>query len=278
MEITTNNNGMISGRIGGIKSKSNNLTHKVIGDYKILYCYIDKTYIIERTDEQKFDGTENLGTRFFGKINIPKTLDEIVEFLINSSISTFTKYYSDDENYNSDFIEFEYKVNDENDQIKVYPIYLKDFTKYTINLETDIDEELGLIELRFEPERKLRKLSEYEKLCLETLTLISNKYNIKSNYHIGLYKEDCICISKNNNIWEVYLAKNTNAYNVKHFDNCCDACIEIINIFFETKKTTAIKDFLYMIGLYNYKKSLEVSEEKMDILETKNKKRTLDNK
>lgn len=277
MEISINNNGMISGRIGGIKSKPN-LIYKVIGDYKILYCYNDKTYIIERIDEQKFDGTENLGTRFFGKINIPKTLDEIVEFLINSSISTFTKYYSDDENYNSDFIEFEYKVNDENDQIKVYPIYLKDFTKYTINLETDIDEELGLIELRFEPERKLRKLSEYEKLCLETLTLISNKYNIKSNYHIGLYKEDCICISKNNNIWEVYLAKNTSAYNGKCFDNCCDACIEIINMFFETKKMIAIKDFLYMIGLCNYKKLLEGSEEKMDILEPKNKKRTLDNK
>lgn len=271
MEITKSSYGLFMGKIGGISSKKSLQSYIILGDYKIEYCDTDKTYIIERKDGKVFDGSENSGAIFMGTIKSPKTMDEKVEHIINSSISSFTRNLSADENYNNMFIEFDYKINDENNQIKVFPVYLEDFTNYTIKLDTILDEELGGIELCFEPERKCRNLNEYEKLCLDTLEKTCNMYNIIPNYHAGLYKEGCLCISKVNNIWKVYVARNGNSINEIEFNNCSDACIGIIELISDSiiQRIDAADYFLYMIELNHFK---NLSEEKLVSLDNTVKK------
>lgn len=262
MEITKSSYGLFMGKIGGISSKKCLQSYMILGDYKIEYCDADKTYIIERKDGKVFDGSENSGAIFMGTIKPPKTMDEKVEHIINSSISFFTRNLSIDENYNSMFIEFDYRINDENNQIKVFPVYLEDFTNYTIKLDTALDKELGEIGLCFEPERKCRNLNEYEKLCLDTLEKTCNKYNIIPNYNAGLYKEGCLCISKVNNIWKVYVARDGNSINEIEFNNCSDACIGIIELISDSiiQRIDAADYFLYMIELNHFK---SLSEEKL---------------
>lgn len=87
-----------------------------------------------------------------------------------------------------------------------------------------------------------------------------------SAYHYGTYAEQKVCITKNNeNKWEVYIVERGNIYNKSTFENCLDACLQLIKYGSRT-----IEEEIEMIDHYlkealKMKNSLKQIEEKENI-------------
>lgn len=73
-----------------------------------------------------------------------------------------------------------------------------------------------------------KDLNEDEKLILLELNEIMKKMGLDNYYHLGNYREESICLFKNNDLWEVYITERGNCYNKVVYDNCLEACFEVI--------------------------------------------------
>ena len=63
-------------------------------------------------------------------------------------------------------------------------------------------------------------------LDIESLKEILNNMRApESYYNIGSYKEGALCIVSENGNWIVFEGERGQRYNLKTFDNECDACL-----------------------------------------------------
>ena len=100
--------------------------------------------------------------------------------------------------------------------------------------------------------------------CLNALKIAATKFGLDGYYKICEYLEEGICLYKNNNLWHVYCTEKGNKYGEKKYENCCEACIRIIEIISDSnqilKKLLIIfeQELLKQIFNYNsYKKNKE---------------------
>ena len=121
------------------------------GDLVVFYSFIDKTYIVKRKDDKCFDGTESLDIQVYGNMKLPSTTEEKLEYCLDN----FTMLQKDDA---SMFKDFDYKINDTNDRIIIYPVYLNDVSVCSMEFETKIDKNLGEVNVLFGTRKKCRKL------------------------------------------------------------------------------------------------------------------------
>jgi len=119
---------------------------------------------------------------------------------------------------------------------------------------------------------QLIDLTVEELIYLSSFAKTTKYYNIpKHTYHYGTYAEECICITKNKEgKWEVYIIERGNIYNKSTFENCLDACLQLIKY-----GTRTIEEEIEMIDHYlkealKMKNSLKQLEEKEIIPEVNN--------
>lgn len=106
----------------------------VNGNLRIEYKLDEKVYIITRTDGLPFDGnSENVGALFFGNVKKPETLDEVVEYEVNS----LAIMQVDPEV--SMFNEFDWIFNDDRTKIIVIPCFLEEACNIVVSLPRYFD-------------------------------------------------------------------------------------------------------------------------------------------
>jgi len=150
MKIIVNNNKMIEYGIG--KQEERTLFCLDCGDFKVFYLKEEKIYLIKRKDNKCFDGTESLNIQVYGNMKLPNTTEEKLEYIIGN----FTGLQGI--KFDTMFNEFDYKINDANNEIIIYPVYLNNTTSYTVNMETPVDKKLGNMMVSYRTEKKCRKL------------------------------------------------------------------------------------------------------------------------
>ena len=67
-----------------------------------------------------------------------------------------------------------------------------------------------------------------DKICLEILEEICQKYEMEYYCSIGIPCKDRICICKSDKIWEVFLIENGRKYLETKHKECIDACIQLL--------------------------------------------------
>ena len=72
------------------------------------------------------------------------------------------------------------------------------------------------------------KLTKKEQICLEALEQTCKKYDMEKDYCIGTPVEQRICISKRENIWEVFVQERGIEFDKVKCIECIDACLEVI--------------------------------------------------
>lgn len=86
---------------------------------KIEYKFDEKIYVISRTDGMPFDGvSEKCGAEFYGNMEKPQTLEEIIQYEVNS----LTCMQIEPEV--SMFNEFDWAFNEDKTLIIVLPVFL----------------------------------------------------------------------------------------------------------------------------------------------------------
>lgn len=75
----------------------------------------------------------------------------------------------------------------------------------------------------------IEKMTEYEKLCLKSLKETCDKYEMDDYYSIGVPSECRVCILKRKNTWEVFIVEKGIEFDKSSFEDCKDACIEVIH-------------------------------------------------
>ena len=91
---------------------------------------------------------------------------------------------------------------------------------------------------------------EQEGICIEALRWTLSKEFPVSNYSIGRYKEDAVCIQKSEQSWMVYVGYRNTKDNLTEHPNVVEACIGMIKVVSGGNKKRSdnlIDDFLSMI-------------------------------
>ena len=96
------------------------------------------------------------------------------------------------------------------------------------------------------------KRTAFENRCLEILKDTACNYYLYDKYYYGKYAELRFCINKINGKWEVYYCIGQNILNRKVFDNCFDACKEII-LRCSYNKEMYVEAISYFISILDYK-------------------------
>lgn len=124
------------------------LVQSTSGNLKIEYKFDKKIYIISRTDGVPFDGvTECVGAMFLGNMKIPESLDEVIEYEVNSLASMQV------EPEICFFNEFDWAFNDDKTEILIFPVFLDRGTSIVVNLPDSI---AGLSEVSFGSIKRVR--------------------------------------------------------------------------------------------------------------------------
>lgn len=123
-------------------------------------------------------------------------------------------------------------------------------------------EENEIKNIKKEVKEIYEKRSAFDNRCLEILKVTACNYYIYDKYYYGKYKESCICINKRNGKWEVYICNENRLLEKKIFDNCFDACKEVIYRCSYNKQmyTEAIEYFISILD-YKYKKKYMYEKE-----------------
>lgn len=160
MEIFSSDK-MFSKKIGNFKLEG--LKYIEIGDFKISYSEDDCLYTICRIDGKSFDGNEMDGTLDFidGKL-VPvatqRTLEEKLVILVDS--------YSAKQTNGKPFLEFLYKISEDNKTIKIYPVYLDKEPNVFVNIDTKLDRDLKDFALMVRTEKICRGIIDNsQELC-----------------------------------------------------------------------------------------------------------------
>ena len=67
-----------------------------------------------------------------------------------------------------------------------------------------------------------------ETKLLNWLELTINQMDLGREFSLGHAKEQCVCLSKNENNWEVYLVERGIVFDKSVHEELFDACIEVI--------------------------------------------------
>lgn len=145
-----------------MKTRENNHYNKVVfrtrkkdlaiisaesGNLKIEYKPKEKIYIISRTDNLTFNGTEDVGG-IFCYTSKPQTIEEIIEHEVN----VLTSIQKDTEITN--FGEFDWCYNQNKTNILIYPVFLSKKLNIEVNIsKTEIDNNTY-----FSKRKKIRKV------------------------------------------------------------------------------------------------------------------------
>lgn len=106
----------------------------VNGNLCITYDKENRIYILERNDGKPFDGiTEDTGAIFAGSFEKPNTLEEVIEYEVNSlsglQIEPEVSMYT----------EFDWAFNEDKTRIIIYPVFLKELICAEVNLPNEFD-------------------------------------------------------------------------------------------------------------------------------------------
>ena len=75
---------------------------------------------------------------------------------------------------------------------------------------------------------KQMTLNREEILCLYALMSTREQGLIEDTYHFGDYREQRVCINKDNDLWKVYCCERGQKFDIETFDDCKKACIRVI--------------------------------------------------
>ena len=144
-----NNNEMYDYKFG--KEETRKLINVQVGDFNIYRCPSTKLYIIKRINSEKFDGTEGFpNMTVCGNAELPETLNEKLETCMN--IATTYGMTKDDF-----FVNFDYKLENENKMIIIYPARFNKITNYKVKMYTDLDWLFGDVVVSVGTRKKCRK-------------------------------------------------------------------------------------------------------------------------
>lgn len=88
-----------------------------------------------------------------------------------------------------------------------------------------------------------------EKNLIDAFILTNYHCKLHKDYYFGTYAESHVCMIKNNENWEIYVAERGITHKKKNFNNCLDACICLIEQCCDsnTQCIEAIKYFKNMV-------------------------------
>lgn len=95
---------------------------------------------------------------------------------------------------------------------------------------------------------------EIENMILINLLSTINIMGQLSSFSLGESKEQCVCLNKNNKIWEVYLVERGIIYDKSTFKECADACIEVIRQLAESKNLFQEHKEIFLKKKINFRK------------------------
>jgi len=72
---------------------------------------------------------------------------------------------------------------------------------------------------------------------LNHLKYVVENMGYKDYFHLGESAEQRVCLFKRNNLWEVYIVERGISFDKAVFEECFDACIEVINQLADSKET-----------------------------------------
>ena len=99
-------------------------------------------------------------------------------------------------------------------------------------------------------ELRYNNITQNELICLYALQLALLKNDETGNleFFTLMNNEEGICITKNNESWEIYTLEKGNKYDKKIYDNCILTCIEVIGLLAKNQKEA--KEILYDFSSY----------------------------
>ena len=111
-----------------------------------------------------------------------------------------------------------------------------------IYLNATGDDGLAWLEqLRIFPNEVNKAILELEKKKLDNEMLIQlvsviKDMGLEDKFSLGESREQCVCLDKNDNSWEVYIVENGTSFEKSVHEECFDACIEVINLLADSKQ------------------------------------------
>lgn len=80
---------------------------------------------------------------------------------------------------------------------------------------------------------------EYKQLT--NLYYVIKKMECENNFHFGKYAEQKVCLSKRNNLWEVYYSEKENIFDKTEHEELKDACVQVISKLSRLKEKSKTK-------------------------------------
>lgn len=85
-------------------------------------------------------------------------------------------------------------------------------------------------------------LNELEKKDLENHLLINLKsvitmMGLEHVFRLGTPSEQCVCLNKVDNVWEVYIVERGVSFEKALYEDCFDACLMVLNLLADNKQT-----------------------------------------
>lgn len=98
-----------------------------------------------------------------------------------------------------------------------------------------------LEQLRDFPNEVNEKIKELENKKIENeiliqLLLVINNMGELFTFSLGESREQCVCLNKNDKMWEVYLVERGIVFDKSVHEECIDACIEVIHQLADSKE------------------------------------------
>lgn len=75
-----------------------------------------------------------------------------------------------------------------------------------------------------------------ENEILIQLLLVINNMGCLYAFSLGKSREQCVCLNKNDKMWEVYLVERGIVFDKSVYEECIDACIEVIHQLADSKE------------------------------------------
>ena len=83
----------------------------------------------------------------------------------------------------------------------------------------------------------LLKKKELENYWLINLVELVEQLGIKHAFSLGEDSEQCVCLNKKDTVWEVYIVERGQTFEKDIFEDCFDACLQVIHHLADSKQT-----------------------------------------
>lgn len=75
-----------------------------------------------------------------------------------------------------------------------------------------------------------------ENELLNHLKLVVKDMELEHAFSLGEGAKQCVCLNKNDNLWEVYIVERGTSFEKSVFEECYDACLEVIHQLADSKQ------------------------------------------